>query len=51
MNTHEAKGSTHEDPVGLFFSPALLPPRVQGWVLLIIGVLMFIDGIRLLLQR
>jgi hypothetical protein len=52
MNVHEAKKYTPKDDAPeLFCSSVSLPPRVQGWVLLIIAVVMFIDGVRLLFQR
>ena len=51
MNTHEAEKNTPKDAADVFFSNVSLPPRVQGWVLLIVAVVMFIDGVRLLFQR
>ncbi len=51
MDAHEAENNTPKDAPDLFFSDVFLPPRVQGWVLLIVAVVMFVDGIRLLFHR
>ena len=51
MDTHEAENNTPKDDPSVVFSDGFLPPRVQGWVLLIVAVVMFVDGIRLLFHR
>ncbi|MBI3303025.1 MAG: hypothetical protein HYZ72_13245 [Deltaproteobacteria bacterium] len=51
MNPHKAEPSTRTDVTEQIFSSPLLPAWLQGWVLLVIVMFMFIDGIRLLLQR
>ena len=51
MYTREAEKNAPTDAADLFFSSAFLSPRLQGWVLLIVAVFMFIDAVRMLLQR
>ena len=51
MDAHEAENNTPKDAPGVVFSDGFLPPQVQGWVLLIVAIVMFVDGIRLLFHR